>query len=327
MKLGIKDISLNTTLKAKDKTLKGVTKALVSIFRLLFLLALGYILIYPMFFMISRSLMTTKDLTDPSVLWIPKTLSTESWSVAIEAMDYFKTLWNTIKLEVFSALLEVAACSLPAYALSRYKFKEKGFWTAILMLMILMPVQIITIPMALNFRNLDFLGILGLFNNLTGIDLRVNVLNTPFSFYLPSVLGVGLRAGILIYIYMQFFKGLPRELEEAAWVDGSGPFRTFLKIIIPSSGVVILTVTIFAVIWHWNDYYMAVMYTSKDFPISVQLSNIFSTLQTMGYGHYGGTAQAATCASCLLTILPMLVMYIILQRKFIESVDRVGIVG
>lgn len=323
----IANLSLNTSIRAKDKTAKTAAKILVGIFRFVFLMALGYILIYPMFFMISRSFMTTKDLSDPSVMWIPKLVSTESWGLAIEGMDYFITLWNTVKLEIFSALLQVAACALPAYALSRYKFKEKGLMTAILMLTILVPVQIITIPMAVNFRNLDFLGIFGLLNDLTGIDLRINVLNTPFCFYLPSILGVGLRSGILIYIYMQFFKGLPRELEEAAWVDGSGPFRTFMKIIVPSSGVVILTVTIFSIIWHWNDFYMAVMYTSKDYPISVQLSNIFQTLETMGYSKYSGLTQGAVCASCLLTILPMLIMYLFLQRKFIESVDRVGIVG
>ena len=78
---------------------------------------------------------------------------------------------------------------------------------------------------------------------------------------------------ILIYIYIQFFKGLPRELEEAAWVDGSGPIRTFISIAVPSSGVVIITVVLFSLIWHWNDSTLSGMYLVEDYPIAVMLRN------------------------------------------------------
>lgn len=113
----------------------------------------------------------------------------------------------------------------------------------------MVPAPMIIIPLVINFSKMDVLGILGLFQDVSGIDLRPNLLGTELTFYLPSLFAVGLRSGILIYIYIQFFKGLPSELEEAAWIDGAGPIRTFVSIAVPSSGVVILTVTIFSLIW------------------------------------------------------------------------------
>jgi multiple sugar transport system permease protein len=128
---------------------------------------------------------------------------------------------------------------------------------------------------------------------------------------------------------MQFYKGLPKELEEAAWIDGAGLFKTYTKIALPSSGVVITTVSIFSVIWHWNDYYLAFMYmnTRETMPLAVSLSDIQNIMPTLKGVYNGYKLTATECAACVLFILPMLIMYIILQRKFVKSIDRVGITG
>jgi multiple sugar transport system permease protein len=120
---------------------------------------------------------------------------------------------------------------------------------------------------------------------------------------------------------MQFFKGLPRELEEAASVDGAGPIKTFIKIIIPSSGVIIFTVLIFSIIWHWNDYYLSIMYFNRDYPLAVTLEQYLRTNKTSIY------AVLSQMAACLIFVAPMLLFYMVVQRKFIQSIDRVGIVG
>ena len=143
---------------------------------------------------------------------------------------------------------------------------------------------------------------------------------------MPSIFGVGLKAGILIYIYMQFFKGLPKELEEAAWIDGAGPYRTFFSIAVPSSTVVIFTVFIFSIIWHWNDYSYAIMYVNENYTTAVKLSDIVTTLQGMGYFN-SDVASSIILAACLIFILPVLALYIAVQKKFIKSIDRVGITG
>ena len=136
------------------------------------------------------------------------------------------------------------------------------------------------------------------------------------------------RSGILTYIYIQFFKGLPYELEEASWVDGAGPIRTFISIAVPSSGVVFTTVIVFSIIWHWNDTFLASMYLFKEFPLAVNLNRIEVTLQAMGFFTTTNVdAQAVLMASCILFLLPPLILYMILQKRFIESIDRVGITG
>lgn len=310
------------------KVPQQVKDVIVAICRWTFFIAFSYVLLYPLLFMISSCLKSPSDYIDPTVTWIPKNITFEFFGKAVEALNLKDTMWNTFRLEIVSALIEVASCAIAAYGMARFRFPEKNICFALVLLTILVPAQMTIIPMVMNFKQLDFLGILGLIGGAVGKELRPNVLDTVWTFYLPSILGVGLKSGIMIYIYTQFFKGLPYELEEAAWVDGAGPIKTFLRIVVPSSGVAFLTVAIFSVIWHWNDYYLAIMYTSSNYPISVALSNLYDTVKAL-YNLTPTTneATAIIMGSCFISILPMLIMYLILQKKFIESVNRVGIVG
>ena len=306
----------------KNKT-KGVG---VSVLRMLFLLAFEFVLLYPVIFMISNSFKVTSDTLNPAVKWFSLSPTTYGYKVAWMAFDYWNGLKITFLFGIVSGLIEVVTCAVYAYGLSRFELRFKKIWMFLLIVTILIPDVMLIIPRILNFRYMDVFGILGLFYKLTGVDLRVNITDTVWTFYLPSLFGVGLKGGLFIYIYMQFFKGLPKELEEAAWIDGAGPFKTYLRIALPSSGVVFLTVSVFSIIWHWNDYYLAVMYTSNKLPVSVRLSNIedmFNTLKVFTDYEKASLSMAA----CALFVLPMLIMYMILQKKFIKSIDRVGITG
>lgn len=310
---------------------KKSINVLYSVFRLIILLSIGFIIIYPLIYTIVTSLQSKYAFLNSTRIWIPTEFAiAENYAAAFDAMDYMKSLWSTFKNELISATLEIATCAIAAYGLARFDFKLKKLYTAILFLTILVPDMMILIPRMINYSHLDLFGIFGLFHKISGIDIRPNIIDTPWSFWLPSIFGVGLRSGILIYIYIQFFKGLPQELEEAAWVDGAGPFKTFLSIALPSSGVVILTVTVFSMIWHWNDSLLPGMYLSNSFPLARQIARLPETLgskyhiilsardpQGIGY----------LMAGCVLFIVPMLVMYMIIQHWFIESIDRVGITG
>lgn len=316
-----------TTHKLQKKSMS----ILYSIFRLVILLSIGFIIIYPLIYTIVTSLQSKYAFLNSTRVWIPTEFAiAENYAAAFDAMEYMSSLWSTFKNELISAAIEIASCALVAYGLARFNFKMKNFYTAILFLTILVPEMMIIIPKMINYSHLDLFGILGIVNDISGVDLRPNILDTPWAFWLPSIFGVGLRSGILIYIYIQFFKGLPQELEEAAWVDGAGPFKTFLAIALPSSGVVILTVTVFSMIWHWNDSLLSGMYLSENFPLAGQVSRLPETLgskyhiilsardpQGIGY----------LMAGCVLFIVPMLIVYMIIQRWFIESIDRVGITG
>jgi multiple sugar transport system permease protein len=308
------------------KFLKHASSVAYSVFRLALLIAIGYIVIYPVIYMISSSVKTTAAFADPSVIYIPKHITFEYYSLALEAIDYKDSIISTVKYEIVSAVIEILICSFIAYGLARFDFKGKKFLNFVLLLTILVPVQMIIVPIMTNYSQLDVIGILGLLNRFTGIDLRPNILGTVWTFYLPSIFGVGLRSGILIYIYIQFFSGLPKELEEAAWIDGAGLFRTFFSIAVPSSSVVYTTVTLFALIWHWNDYYLAVMYLSDKFPLAVRIYDIDNLITAVNIWG-GGSAVAIKSAACFMFIAPMLVIYLFMQRKFVQSIDRVGITG
>lgn len=308
------------------KFLKHASSVAYSVFRLALLIAIGYIVIYPVIYMISSSVKTTAAFADPSVIYIPKHITFEYYSLALEAIDYKDSIISTVKYEIVSAVIEILICSFIAYGLARFDFKGNKFLNFVLLLTILVPVQMIIVPIMTNYSQLDVIGILGLLNRFTGIDLRPNILGTVWTFYLPSIFGVGLRSGILIYIYIQFFSGLPKELEEAAWIDGAGLFRTFFSIAVPSSSVVYTTVTLFALIWHWNDYYLAVMYLSDKFPLAVRIYDIDNLITAVNIWG-GGSAVAIKSAACFMFIAPMLVIYLFMQRKFVQSIDRVGITG
>lgn len=311
----------------KNKT-KGVG---VSVLRMLFLLAFEFVMLYPVIFMISNSFKVTSDTLNPAVKWFSLSPTTYGYKVAWMAFDYWNGLKITFLFGIVSGLIEVVTCAVYAYGLSRFELRFKKIWMFLLIVTILIPDVMLIIPRILNFRYMDVFGILGLFYKLTGVDLRVNITDTVWTFYLPSLFGVGLKGGLFIYIYMQFFKGLPKELEEAAWIDGAGPVQTFIRIIIPSSGVVILTVLIFSFIWHWNDWLLATMYTENNHTLAFTLRNISGYIgqlwSSMKISADSSAYYGAPLAACLMFIAPPTLLYVILQRHFIESVDRVGIVG
>ncbi len=307
----------------KQQAVKTARMVLTAAVRYFFLLSLSYVVLYQMAYILSQSFKPQAQIYDPSVVWIPKSFTTANIKEAWNALEYPKRLLNSFLIPVCSGLLEVFTCSLAAYGLARFKFRENKLVFLLVMLTILVPSQMIMVPSYLNYSHLDILGIFGLLARVTGIDIRPNVLDTALTFYLPAMFGVGLRSGFFVFIYMQFFKKMPKELEEAAWIDGANPFKTFLKVIIPSSKVAITTVTIFSVIWHYNDYYLSAMYFSDRYPLAVSLSLIALNSSIAGTDY----ARILKMAGCLLFILPVLLMYMVLQRKFIQNIDQVGIVG
>lgn len=313
----------------KKNILKRISLSSVanSIVRILIVIPVMYVILYPLFTMISTSLQDQFQVLDPSVVWVPKTATFVNYITAIDVLDYWQGLLRTLQVNILSAMIEVAVCAVTAYGFARFNFKGKPLFIGILLLNIIIPQEMVAIPTYLQMRYADFMGILGGIGKIIGTDIRPNLIDTPWSFWIPSIFSVGIRAGLFIFIYMQFYKGLPKELEEAAYIDGAGPFKTFLRIIVPSSGVAILTVSIFSIIWHWNEYYLSSLYFSNDFPLAVRLSQIGTTLSTLGVVNSVTSYNGIIMAASLLFILPMLLMYMFLQKKFVKSIDRIGIVG
>ena len=298
-----------------------------SLARYLTLIAFAYVLFYPFAFMAINSIKSTGDWLDPTVEWVPKALSFDNIVLSSKVLNYWSSLISSLVNCVVAALISFISCSVAAYGLARFEFRGKKFLTAVMVLCILIPDAMIMIPSYDNFRHLDFLGILGGLSELVGTELRPNITNTPFVFWLPALFATGLKNGLFIYIYMQFFKGLPKELEEAAWIDGAGPWKTFLRIVLPSSGAAAITVLVFSVVWYYNDYYQAQIYLSDKFPISVMLSNFTSMLTGDIIQNKTFSIGALLLTSSFLCILPLLIYFLFMQKKFVKSIATCGIVG
>lgn len=306
---------------------KKYAKIVISICRYLFLIAFSFVLLYPLLYIIVHAFQSPVDYVDPTIQWVSKNLTLDNFKLGITISEFWDGLKETVFVMLVSAFIQVASCSVVAYGMARFKFKGQKLVNGLLILNILVPSTMILIPSYLNFHDVDFLGILGFFENIVGKDLTVNLLNTPFVFYLPSVFGVGLQSGLIIFIFVQFFKSFPKELEEAAWIDGLNPFGTFLRIVVPSSGVVFLTVTILSVVWHWNEYLLPSIYLTEHYPLAVKIYNAFDQFYMAGYNQFSGEVVNAVMATCFVFLLPLLIMYLILQKRFINSMTQSGIKG
>lgn len=291
-------------------------------FRAIIIFGLSFVILYPILYMISTSIRPQAEMNDPSIMWIPKTIRLENFVEVWKATNYPSTLWNTLVLNVVSSVLQVGTCALTGYGFARFKFKGKNFFFALVLLQIIVPVQIILIPQYSQFRYFD---IFGLFNALMGDSL--NLVGTNFAMYIPALMCNGIRAGLFIYLFRQFFRGLPKELEDAAYLDGCGPFKTFISVMIPNAASSFLTVFIFSIVWYWNDYYVSSMYFNDPNTIALKVNNITNIISMYLDNQVGIATDYVVWmeAACLLAITPIVIMYIFLQKYFTEGIARAGL--
>lgn len=297
--------------------------------RMVLLLCMSFIVLYPILYMISTSFRESADLYDPTVIWIPRNWTLENFSMVMKTMEFWPTLLSTLRLSLVSTALNISICAVAGYGFARFKFRFRNLAFACVLATIIIPPQNVSIPMYMQYVNFDFLGIGSLIGLFTGETMGVSLLDSELTIYIPAVLGQGFRAGLFVYIFRQFFRGMPRELEDAAYIDGCGIFQTFCRIMLPNAGSSILTCSLFSFVWYWNDYYTMSMYFNDPKTLSVSLAMLKDTLRGQGLDVYVNPYVIVTQiqAACLLTILPLLIMYIFLQRYFRESVERSGLVG
>ncbi len=293
------------------------------------LILLAYQLLYPILYMISASIKAPVDSYDPSVIWIPKHFSATGFTDAFKTMKYMEALVRSLGIGLGCAILDVISCALAGYGFARYKFPFKGLFFACVILTLIVPTQTIILPYYMNMRYFDPLGLTTLLSRITGKEVMINLVGSNLAFFIPSALGSGIRSGLYIYIFKQFFEGMSAALEESAYVDGSGPLRTFMYIMLPNAKNAIVTVFLFSFVWHFNEYYLSkqLLGTNKR-TLIVALSSLRVDLAAVIGGQTTTDPiriQTRIQAGCLLTILPMFLLYIVTQRKLADSIEHMGI--
>lgn len=301
---------------------------LLSIFRTALLIGLGYVILYPLLSMLSKAF-SMDFMRSATVVWIPKKVGITNIELAIKYLKYWESISASARIGVVSAILQVLSCAMVGYGFARYKFPGRSVLFTIIILTIIVPPQTYIISMYMNYRFFNMFGISNLLALLMGTKpITYNLINTEWTFWLPSLFGVGLRSGLFIYIFRQFFAGMPRDLENAAKIDGCGYIKTYFKIMLPNALAPCLTVFLFSIVWHWNDYFMSSMLLqTKNIPVMVNLFRATDFQNEMvGYQGYMDM-QFIYNACALLTLIPPLILYAFTQRFFMESVDRAGLKG
>ncbi|MFW5786793.1 MAG: carbohydrate ABC transporter permease [Bacillota bacterium] len=307
--------------------LDSLATFVLSILRLLLLLGLAFIIIFPLLSITLTAFMRETDLYDPTVTWIPKNWTLFNFWAAYFTMDYPRALWNTFSLTFLVSIAQLLSCTIVGYGFARFNIPFKKIAFGLVILTLLVPPQVIMVPLYLNFRFFNIFGLLG----EEGVDL----INSYWPYALISLTGVGYKNGLFIYIMRQFFKGMPDTLEESAYVDGATPLQTFFRIMLPGALPAIIIVFLFAFVWQWNDlFYFRLFLRNTGNYLSSNLLNIDPfEWYNEAFGSAGGAhidrrfVSVVHNAGMLLVISPLLILYMGLQRYFVESIERTGIVG
>lgn len=309
----------------KQRILKDrVSAFFVNILKYVLLYGLCFIILYPLIQQIAVALRLPEDVNNPTVLWIPETFSLLNFRAAMAALNYWDALKNTAILSFGVTILQVIITSTVGYALARLKFKGRNLIFYLVIFTIIVPHSTISLPAFLNFNKWGMLG-------------------KPITLFLLSGLGMGIKSGVFIYLFRQFFRAIPYELEESAKIDGASTFKVYTKIMLPNARGAMITVALLAFVWQWNDSYYTSLFISDTnesmSTLSSRLSyliwNIDQALRNAGYYKFIGQDISKNPyfysmiqnAGGILAMLPLFILYFFVQRLFVEGVERSGIVG
>ena len=293
---------------------KKITFVISRIFLYFVLIEMAYLFILPFIYIFSTSLMSAADYMDPTVQYIPTGVQWDNFSKAFEALQYFSAGFNSLGTSLLSALFQTVSCALIGYSIGRYKFKLRNLIFLFVVIVLLIPPQT------------TILASYGMWSTLS-------MVNTWGPVILPCVFGLGLRGALFVLIYMYFFQRIPDVMDDAARIDGAGPLRVFMVIMLPLVKSAIAIVFIFSFVWHWNDNYEAPMYMFLEGHQTLQprLQNIqYYFNEYMTSMNASALDKAMTepmlFAGCLMVMFPVLLVYIFGQKQLAAGIERIGVI-
>ncbi len=336
---------LKERLKAKFLNLYFFQKIIWAIFRYALLIGISYVVLYPFISKIAGSFMSPSDFVDVTVRLIPKAPTLDIYKAVFFELDYWEAFRNTLAISLISATLQTFVCCLIAYGLAKFRFKGNSIIMLLVILTMIVPHQTLQLSMFMGFRYFDVFGILSFlsggasigfmpdsFNELLAsikiIDLPDHGLaltNSYWPMVILSATGLAFKNGLYIFLLRQFFTGVPDALEESAYIDGSGVFRTFFTIILPLSVPMMVTVFMFAFCWQWmDDFYTELFFTTSKITLMPDIVDIPTSLKTdyEGQNMYY-SAIRNTCGIAI--ILPLVVLYCFGQNFLVQGIERSGL--
>ena len=337
MKIKKSQAAAQTPVKGRDKKYAFKMKAKkysVSIIRAALLFGLCFMIIQPMIIRFATSIMVETDLYDSTIVLLPRNVTLDNYRIVAELTDLktvngawtFRSLWNTLWISLLVSVCQIIACTLVGYGFARYDFPFKKFWFACVILLIIVPPQTIQTSLIVHFATFDILGIIKL---IAGHPL--NLRGSVLPYVLMSLTCMGLKDGLYIYMLRQYFRGIPKSLEEAAYVDGCSTLRTFCEIMLPDAVPTIASCFLFSFVWQWTDLFYSRNFLSSYSLYSTQLSGIISRMG-MYFNAGRDSAQVVPNArqqqlvfvGVLICCIPLIILYCFTQRTFVESIAMSG---
>jgi len=286
------------------------------IFRLAFVIGACFLILQPLLMKVSVSFMSVKDVYDQTVKVIPKVFTISNYSDAVIIARFWGNLGRSFLLCLVAGLTQTFSCTLVGYGFARFHFKGRDMLFVLVIICMVVPTQVVLIPQFLNFK---------MFNMNGGL----------WPFICLGLTACAARCGLYIYLVRQFFRGIPKEVDEAAAIDGAGPFKTFFLIMLQSAVPIMVTVFLFSFVWQWGDNTYTNLFYSPN-TLAKMLNSIayaFDQKQTTGTVSIIAAQDKeaykdiVTATTTLMCIVPLLVLYLFSQKFFIQSIERTGIVG
>lgn len=287
-------------------------KSIVNLIIYILLIEFAFVFLYPFIYMILNSLKYDYEVVDATKQWIITEINWNNYVQAFKLMDYLGTLKNTLIIVLGSTIGHVLSCALAGYGFARFKFKGSTFMFMMAMLSLIIPPSLMIMPLYIQF-------------SVMGKVLPFAVMGTPLPIIVPSFFGFGLKGGLYIFLFRQFFKSLPISYEEAAKIEGCSMLKVFTHIMLPLSRTTILVVSILSCVWHWNDYFEPATYLNGNWMILSQTINSVASSSASVTSAAGASVNMTALAACMLCVLPLMIIYFIFQKQFMEGIEFTGL--
>ncbi len=330
-------LSFKERLMQKLKASNTWITAIVNFFRFVLMLGVSFVIIYPFIARIAGSFMTKEDAIDATISLIPKNPTLDIYKTIIVENHYFEALFNTLLISLMCALLQMLVACLVGYGLAKFKFKGNKLLMGIVVVTMVIPHAALELSFSSHFVNFDLFTILtleypGILQLIAGH--RIELVNTYWPMLILSLFGLAFKNGLYIYLMRQFFKGVPDELEESAYVDGSGVYRTFFQIILPLAVPMMITVFLFAFSWQWTDEFYTGMFFDGNAGVErpYLMPDVYLTPDSIadslkGFAGASLYTNIVQNTGGMLIIAPLIIMYLFCQKYLVQGIERSGIVG
>ena len=269
----------------------------------IFMIIFSVVMIYPVLWWLGAAFKSNSEMSLPGIL--PKTWMwsnfTEGW-VSMPKYSFAHFYMNSFELTLTIVALAVVACSLTAFGFARLDFPLKNFWFTILILTLMLPAQVTIVPQYIMFNDLNWI-------------------NTYLPFWVPHALVAGNGSAFFVYLMVQFIRGIPKELDESAKIDGCNWFGIYRRIIIPLLKPAIVSVIIFSFLWNWDDFLGHLLYINslEDYTVGLALKSFADGESATPWGQL--------LAMSLISVMPAFAIFITCQKQLVDGIASGAVKG